>query len=194
MRINVEVKLFESIYQNNSYQFSSLKHTLQQSFNKSKLVKMSSAIYLERKVLTLQIYTKYFMTSAGMLFVLYFYAFCSLCLTVLISNFILETECKTLVLNGLRQIEGLALVPMFQKYISSCSWGSWTTSFRLTKLNAHESNSSSLPCCSHTDDHMSHLDLYVSRYASIGTPHRKMCVLKLMTTAQDYPYCQYQAS
>lgn len=58
---------------------------------RGKLVKISSAIYCEGKVLALQIYTKYFMTSAGMLFVLYFYAFCSVCLTVLTSNFILET-------------------------------------------------------------------------------------------------------
>lgn len=47
--------------------------------------------YIEGKVLTLQIYTKYFMTSARMLFVLYFYAQCSVCLTVSTSNFILET-------------------------------------------------------------------------------------------------------
>lgn len=75
VRINVEVKLFfKSTYQNNSYTFSCLKHALQQSSDESKLYKIISAIYCERKVLTLQIYTKYFMTSARMLFVLYFYA------------------------------------------------------------------------------------------------------------------------
>lgn len=61
---------FKSIYQNNSYKFSSLKHTLQYSSNEGKQYKITSTIYRERKVLTLQIYTKYFMTSAGMLFVL----------------------------------------------------------------------------------------------------------------------------
>lgn len=71
MTINAEAKLFfKSIYQNNSYKFSSLKHTLQWSSNEGKLYKITFAVYCEGKVLTLQIYTKDFMTSARMLFVL----------------------------------------------------------------------------------------------------------------------------